>query len=75
MGCSYCSIQTFYDERKVAVDLTLGETLAAIKLDPSRRYHIGSGQSSDSLLLGDRHGVREAKLNFARANPNVVLGL
>ena len=72
MGCSYCSIQTFYDDRKVGVDGQLAEKLAKIKLDPTRRYHIGSGQSSDSLLLGDRQGILSAQLAFARNNPNIV---
>lgn len=72
-GCTYCSIQTFYDPDKIAVDAALGEKLRSIKLDPRKRYHIGSGQSSDSLLLGNREGVLEAQLEFARRNPNVVL--
>ncbi|MBL91680.1 MAG: hypothetical protein CMH56_07685 [Myxococcales bacterium] len=72
MGCSYCSIQTFYDDRKVGVDGQLAEKLAKLNLDPSRRYHIGSGQSSDSLLLGDRQGILSAQLEFARNNPNIV---
>jgi spore photoproduct lyase len=72
MGCSYCSIQTFYDDRKVGVDGNLAEKLAKLQLDASRRYHIGSGQSSDSLLLGDRQGILTAQLDFARNNPNIV---
>jgi spore photoproduct lyase len=72
MGCSYCSIQTFYDDRKVGVDGNLAEKLAKLQLDSSRRYHIGSGQSSDSLLLGDRQGILSAQLDFARNNPNIV---
>ena len=72
MGCSYCSIQTFYDDRKVGVDGQLMEKLSKLQLDSSRRYHIGSGQSSDSLLLGDRQGILTAQLEFARNNPNIV---
>tara|TARA_B100000959_G_C14986055_1_gene625658 strand:- start:2917 stop:4245 length:1329 start_codon:yes stop_codon:yes gene_type:complete len=72
LGCTYCSIQTFYDERKVGVDGNLAKKLAQINLDSSKRYHIGSGQSSDSLLLGDRQGILSAQLDFARKNPNIV---
>ncbi|MFQ6615777.1 MAG: spore photoproduct lyase family protein [Fidelibacterota bacterium] len=71
--CTYCSIQTFYDPAKIAVDSNLAQKLENIHLDPGRRYHIGSGQSSDSLLLGNRGGILEAQFEFARENPNVVL--
>ena len=56
MGCSYCSIQTFYDDRKVGVDGQLMDKLAKLQLDASRRYHIGSGQSSDSLYSATDKG-------------------
>ena len=73
LGCSYCSIQTFYSDGKVSVDKNLAEKLANIPLDPSKNYHIGSGQSSDSLVIGNREGVLDAQLKFARANPNIIL--
>ena len=70
LGCSYCSIQTFYTDGKISVDKNLAEKLAKIPLDPNKKYHIGSGQSSDSLAIGNREGVLDAQLNFARNNPN-----
>jgi len=73
LGCSYCSIQTFYSDGKIAVDKNLAEKLSNIPLDPNRNYHIGSGQSSDSLAIGNREGVLDAQLNFARDNPNIIL--
>ena len=36
-------------------------------------YHIGSGQSSDSLAIGNREGVLDAQLEFARKNSNIIL--
>lgn len=74
-GCSYCSIQTFYDPSKIAADHNLSERLEGIRLDPEKNYHIGSGQSSDSLLLGNRNGILDAQFEFARMNPNVILEL
>ena len=73
LGCSYCSIQTFYTDGKISVDKNLAEKLAKIPLDPNKKYHIGSGQSSDSLAIGNREGVLDAQLNFARYNPNIIL--
>ena len=73
LGCSYCSIQTFYSDGKIAVDKNLAEKLSNIPLDPNKKYHIGSGQSSDSLAIGNREGVLDAQLNFARDNPNIIL--
>ena len=73
LGCSYCSIQTFYTDGKISVDKNLAEKLAKIPLDPNKKYHIGSGQSSDSLAIGNREGVLDAQLNVARNNPNIIL--
>lgn len=73
LACSYCSIQNFYDPPTVTTDADLAGKLEQVELDPSRNYHFGSGQSSDSLLLGNRNGILEAQLEFARRNPNVLL--
>ena len=71
-GCSYCSIQTFYDPKNISVDGNLSNRLKAIKLDPQKRYHIGSGQSSDSLAFGNKGGVLDAQFEFAQEHPNVI---
>jgi spore photoproduct lyase len=72
--CSYCTIQTFYgDEAELATDLA--GKLEKIELDPERFYHIGTGQASDSLLWGNRHGMLDALCAFAARNPNILLEL
>ncbi|MDR1007516.1 MAG: radical SAM protein [Campylobacteraceae bacterium] len=71
-GCSYCSIQTFYGS-KISLNKDFASKLSQIKLDPSKIYHIGTGQSSDSLMLGDKEGILEALIEFARKNPNAIL--
>ena len=71
-GCSYCTIQTFYGDR-VAIDADLGAKLHALDLEPGRFYHIGSGQSSDSLVWGNRGGILDELCDFARAHPDVLL--
>ncbi len=71
--CSYCSIQSFYNEGKVTFDTSLKEKLDSIKLDPNEFYHIGTGQSSDSLMWGNRFNNLDYLVNFAKKNPNVML--
>ena len=73
LGCSYCSIQTFYENGSIAVEKNLNDKLAAIELDPNKNYHIGSGQSSDSLALGNKNGILDAQLEFASNNTNIIL--
>ena len=73
LGCSYCSIQTFYDGGTIAVEENLADKLAAVELDPNKNYHIGSGQSSDSLALGNKNKILDSQLEFARNNPNIIL--
>jgi len=71
-GCSYCTIQTFYSDRYV-FDAELAKKLDRITLDPDRFYHIGTGQSSDSLVWGNRNGMLDDLIRFARKHPNVML--
>ncbi|MDO8494541.1 MAG: hypothetical protein Q7S68_04315 [Deltaproteobacteria bacterium] len=71
-GCSYCTIQTFYGD-KVVFDAELGKKLKAIPLDPTRLYHYGIGQSSDSLMWGNRFGIFDDLCGWAAENPNVLL--
>ncbi|MBN2833232.1 MAG: hypothetical protein JXK50_07905, partial [Campylobacterales bacterium] len=73
--CSYCSIQSFYKNNTITFDKSFAEKLERLALEPSKTYHIGTGQSSDSLMWGNRSGVLEALFAFARKNPNVILEL
>ncbi|MBT3299202.1 MAG: hypothetical protein HN657_00500 [Candidatus Marinimicrobia bacterium] len=72
LGCSYCSIQTFYQDGDISIDGNLKEKLSKISLDPEKNYHIGSGQSSDSLAFGNNDGIIDAQLDFARKHPNII---
>lgn len=71
--CSYCTIQSFYKQDKITFDSSFTKKLKELKLDPNRMYHIGTGQSSDSLMWGNKEGVLDALFEFARANENVIL--
>ncbi len=73
--CSYCSIQSFYHGDEVRFDSRFAEKLAQLQIDPERIYHIGTGQSSDSLMWGNQAGILDALLDFASRHPNVILEL
>ncbi len=73
--CSYCSIQSFYNEDTITFNTNLKEKLLSLPIDENQIYHIGTGQSSDSLMWGNRGGVLEALIAFAKAHPNVILEL
>ena len=72
---SYCSIQSFYHGDEVRFDSRFAEKLARLEMDPERTYHIGTGQSSDSLMWGNQAGILDALLDFAVRHPNVILEL
>lgn len=71
--CSYCSIQSFYNQDKIGFDVNFKENLQNLELDPNETYHIGTGQSSDSLMWGNKEGILDALFAFARKWPNVIL--
>jgi spore photoproduct lyase len=73
--CTYCSIQAFYHQNQVQFAENLEESLGSLELDPEEYYHIGTGQSSDSLVWGNHEGLLEQLFTWAQANPNVVLEL
>ncbi len=73
--CSYCSIQSFYHDHRILFHSGLKDKLRNLKLDPDKNWHIGTGQSSDSLMWGNREGVLADLMNFASENPHVVLEL
>lgn len=74
-GCSYCSIQSFYRGDTINFDPQFVAKLQRLELDPTCIYHIGTGQSSDSLLWGNKNGVLQALVDFAHEHPNVILEL
>jgi len=71
--CSYCSIQSFYNQNTITFDSSFKDKLLNLELDPNKTYHIGTGQASDSLMFGNREGILDALFAFARKYPNVIL--
>lgn len=73
-ACAYCSIQSFYSQNEVRVLSDLKQHLENMVLEEGT-WHIGTGQSSDSLLLGDDYGTLTALRAFAVQHPDVVIEL
>ena len=71
--CSYCSIQSFYNQNKIGIDKDFKKKLENLELDPNQVYHIGTGQSSDSLMWGNRDGILDSLFEFALKYPKVIL--
>jgi spore photoproduct lyase len=71
--CSYCSIQSFYHGNQVRFVRDLARHLAGLTLDKEVSMHIGTGQSSDSLMWGNRFGLLDNLTRFAADHPNVIL--
>ena len=71
--CSYCSIQSFYNQNTITFDSGFQDKLLNLNLDQNKSYHIGTGQASDSLMFGNREAILDALFEFARTNPNVIL--
>ena len=71
-GCSYCTIQTFYG-KDILIEENIKEKLDTISIDPDCFYHFGTGQSSDSLALGNRNGILDAHCEFASKHPNILM--
>lgn len=71
--CSYCSIQSFYNQNTITFDASFAKKLLELELNPDKTYHIGTGQSSDSLMWGNKEGLMDALFTFAKKYPNLIL--
>jgi spore photoproduct lyase len=71
--CSYCSIQSFYHGHQVRFVRDLARHLEGLSLDKENWMHIGTGQSSDSLMWGNRFGLLDNLTRFAATHPRVIL--
>lgn len=73
-GCSYCSVQAFYNENEIRIVSDLERKLDEMEIDEGV-WHIGTGQASDSLLLGDDYKTLSALARFAEKHPHIIIEL
>ena len=73
-GCSYCSIQSFYHSHEIQVVENLKQRLEILELN-EETWHIGTGQSSDSLLWGNDYGTLDALIVLAKRYPDTIIEL
>lgn len=73
-SCSYCSVQAFYAENEIHAISNIKEKLLALEVEDDV-WHIGTGQASDSILLGDDHGTLSGLASFAEKHPDIIVEL
>jgi len=74
-SCNYCSIQHFYHNNSIYIQRDLQKRLDNLNLSKDTIHHIGTGQSSDSLMWGNNRGLLDTLFKFAYDNPHVILEL
>lgn len=74
-GCNYCIIQTFYHDNKILIEDNIAEKIRNISIDPTKNYHFGTGQSADSLMLGNHGNILDEVVDFASKHSNIILEL
>ncbi|OFZ22134.1 MAG: hypothetical protein A2202_05100 [Bdellovibrionales bacterium RIFOXYA1_FULL_36_14] len=73
--CNYCCIQSYFHDNEIIIEKNLLAKLNQLKLDKHKLYHIGTGQSSDSLMWGNKFNHLADLGIFLQQNPNVILEL
>ncbi len=73
-GCSYCSVQAFYNENRIRIVSNLEKKLEELEIGDDV-WHIGTGQASDSLLYGDDYSTLSALSKFCLSHPKVIVEL
>ena len=73
-ACSYCSVQAFYNENQIMIAGDFERRLDELDI-PDGVWHIGTGQASDSLLLGDDYNTLTALSSFAKKHKDIIIEL
>jgi spore photoproduct lyase len=72
-GCNYCALKSTYEGSQVVFHKNLRKKLSNLSFEKNRLYHLGTGQSSDALMWGNKDGMLDILVDFAKQNPNLFL--
>lgn len=79
LRCSYCILQAYFQDRVLKVwanqDDLFAELGGAFSADPAKRFRVGTGEFTDSLVLEPLTGYSRDLVNFLGNHPNVCLEL
>lgn len=79
LRCSYCILQAYFQDRVLKVwanqDDLWRELEQAFTADPGRRYRVGTGEFTDSLVLEPLTGYSRDLVDFLGTYPQVCLEL
>ncbi len=75
MTCTYCILQNNYEIADIYLPTNLKEKLAEVTFDPNKTYRVGSGNSSDSLLWGNRGNILTDLFEWSAQHKNIILEL
>ncbi len=75
MTCTYCILQNNYEIADIYLPTNLKEKLAEVTFDPNKTYRVGSGNSSDSLLWGNRGNILTDLFDWSAQHKNIILEL
>lgn len=79
LRCSYCILQAYFQDRVLKVwanqDDLWAELDRAFSAEPGRRYRVGTGEFTDSLVLEALTGYSRDLVGFLNAYPQVCLEL
>ncbi|MBF0431490.1 MAG: hypothetical protein HQK83_09440 [Fibrobacteria bacterium] len=75
MDCAYCILHNHYDDAVIKVPTNLKEQLQKLSIPKDQRWRVGTGEHSDSLLLGNKNNVLTDLCDFAKKTPHIILEL
>ncbi|NCC25251.1 MAG: radical SAM protein [Deltaproteobacteria bacterium] len=79
LACSYCILQAYFQDRVLKVWANQGDLFAeldrAFGADPRKRFRVGTGEFTDSLVLECLTGYSRDLVGFLGAYENVCLEL
>lgn len=73
MGCSYCVLQSHYDEAVIKIPTNLKQKLSELHITSEGRTRITTGEYSDSLLWGNANNMLADLIEYFGDKPHLLL--